>query len=222
MAHKQKFDYFDAFVKISTYGVQSSDKIVSFFLEHFDETTKTGSITSKETLRFLEELHELEDASDDVVHELLRNLSNEFVTPIDREDIVYLSNALDDIVDELDDVVQRLYMYHVNTIVPELVEMAQVVHEATCAVQKACEKFTHFKKSRSIHEYIVQINDCEDRGDRVYIRSVHRIYGRSQDGAFDGPLDAYGFSQVLSSLERCCDACEDVGDTIATVMIKNS
>ena len=222
LARKHKFDYFEAFVKIADYAVEFADELVEFLKDHYDEEKGEGKVSSKETLARLEELHKIEDASDDVVHELVRHLSNEFVTPIEREDILQLSDGLDNVVDELDDVLQRMYMYHMTTITSEVIEMAQVVQEATCAEQKACEKFTHFKKSRSINDYVVKINDCEDRGDRVYIRSVHRIFSRAKEGSFDSPLDAVGLAGVLAALERCCDACEDVGDSIVTVLMKNS
>ncbi len=222
VARKPKFDYFDSFVQISNCAVQYADALMKFLEEHYDEESQQGVVASKDTLKQLEELHKIEDHSDNIVHDIVAQLAIEFVAPFDREDILHLSEALDNVVDELDDVLQSMYMYHVTYITPEVLEMARVVQDACYAVQKSCEKFTHYKKSRSIKEYIVKINDCEDLGDRTYIKSVHNLYGRAKENKFDNPLDAVGLAGVLASLERCSDACEDVADTIVTVIMKNS
>lgn len=222
MARKRKFDYFNAFLDISNYAVEYADKLVGFLEEHYDEETESGEIKSAEVLSKLTELHEIEDSSDSVTHAIAENLVTEFVAPIDREDVMELADELDTVVDELDDVLQRMYMYNVTTITPEIIEMVHVVHKATVALQLACEKFTSLKKTKSIRKYIVEINDCEDEGDQIYIKSVHSIYKRTEEGVFDHPLVAVGLVGVLSSLEKCCDACESVGDTIVMVRLKNS
>ena len=117
---------------------------------------------------------------------------------------------------------QRIYMHNVTVITPGIIEMGQVVQKATHAVQAACDKFTHFKKSKSIKDYIKAIHEYEDEGDRVYIESVHRVYKDAEEGKFDHPLFAVGLYGVLSALEKCCDACECAGDIMVTVRLKNS
>jgi predicted phosphate transport protein (TIGR00153 family) len=222
MARKRKFDYFSAFMDMSNYAVKYADKLVGFLEEHYDEETKSGAIKSSEVLEKLTELHEIEESSDKITHTIEENLVTEFVAPIDREDVMKLADELDTVVDELDDVLQRMYMYNVTTITSEIIDMARVVHKATVALQSACDGFTNLKKSKSIKKYIVEINDCEDEGDQIYIKSVHNIYKRTEEGAFDHPLVAVGLVGVLSSLEKCCDACESVGDSIVMVRLKNS
>ena len=126
-------------------------------------------------------------------------------------------------VDELDEVIQHIYMYDLTIIVPEIIEMTDVVCDAVAAVHTMCEKFTHYKKSRSINSYIIAINNCEDRADRVYIRSVHHILkAAKQKNTPQSNIEASGITATLAALERCCDACEGAGSTVATVIMKNS
>lgn len=222
MARKNRFDYFQAFVDISNHAVEYADELISFLEEHYDEEKQEGHFNQSEVLERLTSLHTIEEESDKITHEITEHLSTEFIAPIEREDILALSDELDTVVDELDDVLQRIYMYNVTLITPEVIEMAHIVHKSTVALQSACNKFTHFKKSKSIKDYIVQINDCEDEGDRVYIKSVHNINKRALEGAFDHPLTSMGVAGVLSALEKCCDACEAAGDIMVTVRLKNS
>ena len=223
VARKHKYDYFEAFVRISAYAVEYAEKLSEFLKSHYDEEKKHGALPSSETFKMLGKLHEIEDASDDVTHEIAEHLADEFVTPIEREDIMMLSDELDTVVDELDEVIQHIYMYDLTLIVPEIIEMTDVVCDAVAAVHTMCEKFTHYKKSHSINSYIIAINNCEDRADRVYIRSVHHILKAAKEkNTPQSNIEANGITATLAALERCCDACEGAGSTVATVIMKNS
>ena len=223
MARKNKVDYFELFVKISEYAVEYVQKLSEFFNEHYDAQAGIGHVEPSETLLKFQELHNIEDASDDVTHTIANELINEFVTPIEREDILALATELDDVVDELDEVLQHMYMYCVTTITPEVIEMLQLVQKSVVAVNIACQKFTYFKKSQSIKEYLVRVQDIEDEGDTVYIEAAHRIFCSAKAG--EGPVtgvEAFGLAGVLAALEACCDACENVADSVVTVITKNS
>lgn len=222
MARKEKFDYFEAFVKISEYAVQYADELVDYLSSHYDEDKKLGSIKSKEVLEKFNSLHEIEEASDKVTAEVAENLMIEFIAPIEREDILELAEELDTVVDELDDVLQRIYMHNLTVITPGIMKMVRVVQKTTVAVHSACEKFTHFKKSKSIKEYISEVHKCEDEGDRIFIESVHRAYKHAEEGKYEHPLIAIGMYGVLSALEQCCDACERAADIMVAVRLKNS
>ena len=225
MARKKRFDYFESFTQISNYAVEFGTELVGYLEKCLEIQEKDGKrVHSSEVLSRLKELHAVEEASDSICHDIMENLVNEFVTPIEREDIVALTNELDAVVDGLDDVLQRMYMYNISYLSQEVIDLAHVALDACIAVHTACEKFEHFKKSKTIHEYIVKINDYEDEGDRVYIRAMHAIFSRAVQGEMIGEntLDALGLNALLSALEGVCDACEEVADTMAIVIVKNS
>lgn len=222
MARKEKFDYFEAFVAIGSYAVEYADELVKYLESHYEVDKAMGSLRPDEVIERFYELHDIEEKSDKILQDITENLVTEFITPIEREDIIELAEELDTVVDELDDVLQRFYMHNVTIITPEIIEMAQIVQKTTAATHAACERFTHFKKSKSIKDYIREIHACEDEGDRIYIKSVHDVYKHAEAGKFEHPLIAVGLYGVLSALEKCCDACERVGDIMVTVRLKNS
>lgn len=222
MARKHKFDYFEAFVDISECAVEYADELVAYFEAHYDKDKKTGDIDPDKAIEKYKELHEIEEKSDKIIQDITENLVTEFIAPIEREDILELAEELDTVVDELDEVLQRIYMHNLTVVRPEILKMAHVVQKTTVALHSACEKFTHFKKSKSIKEYIREIHKYEDEGDQVYIESVHRIYKKAEADKLDHPLFAVGLYGVLSALEKCCDACERAGDIMVAVRLKNS
>lgn len=222
MARKEKFDYFQGFVEISNCAVEYANELVDYLTSHFDEEQGLGHVDSAEVYEKFNSLHSIEEKADKVMQDITENLVTEFITPIEREDIVELAEELDTVVDELDDVLQHFYMFNVKIVTPQIIEMAKVVQRTTIAMQAACEKFTHFKKSKSLKDYIKKIHQYEDEGDTVYIESVHSIYKSAEEGKLGNPLIALGLYSVLSALEQCCDACESAGDIIVTVRLKNS
>lgn len=222
MARKKKFDYFEALESIAKLACEYSDRLVDFLEGHYSAKKHEGSLTAKETLDKLSELHAIEDDADRIVSDVTAHLVDEFMTPIEREDILTLVYELDDVVDELDDVLQRMYMFNVTLITPELIEMAKVVQQATDASRKALKRLANYKKTKTIKESIDKIHELEDEGDLVYIKSVHAIYVRAGEGAFANPLTAHGLHGVLQALEYCCDSCESVADTMVTVVMKNN
>ena len=222
MARKQKFDYFEAFVEIGNCAVEYTDALVDYLTSHYDEEKHMGAISPAKVLEHYYVLHAIEEKSDSVVQAITENLILEFIAPIEREDILELADELDTVVDELDDVLQRIYMHNITVITPEIIEMIHIVQKTTHALQAACDKFTHFKKSKSIKDYITEIHKYEDEGDRVYIESVHQIYKKAEEDKFEHALFAVGLYGVLSALEKCCDACETAGDIMVAVRLKNS
>ena len=58
----------------------------------------------------LDRMHELEQKADGKKHKMMTVLSQAFITPIEREDLVALSNYLDDITDAVEDVFLQIQL----------------------------------------------------------------------------------------------------------------
>lgn len=64
----------------------------------------------------IEQMHEIEQANDELRHELLDTVLAAFITPIEREGIVALSGRLDDVTDCIEGVLHRLYYNNVREV----------------------------------------------------------------------------------------------------------
>ena len=71
----------------------------------------------------VKEIHAIEHHGDKLTHEIIRNLNETFVTPLDREDIVGLASRLDDVCDLAHDVSETVLLYHVKAIRPAASEI---------------------------------------------------------------------------------------------------
>lgn len=208
MIKKQKFDYFDAFQHQTKLAVDEASLLIDA-IEKFKsaEHLKDAMI----------EAHELEHQGDEVNHSIFRTVATDFITPIEREDIIELSQYLDNILDYVEDVLQRFYMYDVHFMHHDALEFAHLIKKSCEALNRAMEDFRNFKKSKKFKQLIVDVNTYEEEADQLYLRVIRKLHTHDREN----PMRVLVWSQIFDRMEKCCDACEHVADTMNTVLLKN-
>lgn len=207
MAKKQDSFYFDNFVACAEDSCRAA-QMLKEALENFrPETLKEQ----------LDKIHEVEHSGDAKKHEMLDHLAKEFLPPIEREDIVSLSQNIDNMTDKVEDVMLRVYMNNVQDIEPNALKMTDVVIQCCDAVRDLLIEFKNFKRSRTIKQLIIRINDLEEESDKLFIESIRGLYTE-----WDNPIRIIAWRDIYIYLERCADACEHVADVVESVIMKNS
>ena len=117
MSKKQDAFYFDSFLSCADYACQAA---------HLLEKTM-GNYQPQNIKQKLDEMHAVEHAADQRKHELLNVLAKAFITPIEREDIILLSQNIDEITDKIEDVLLRLYCNNIQAIRPDALKLVNVV-----------------------------------------------------------------------------------------------
>ena len=203
-----KYDFFGALVKLGEYASDEA-KMLLEVLQHYDPD---------KVLEYVSAIHEIENAADVQTHQIFTHIATEFLTPIDREDIAEITLFLDDIVDNIDDVAQQLYMFDIQKIHPPSIEMAEIIVQATAALLDVLKEFLNFKRSKTLSGYIIIVNDLEEEADRIYSRTIRDLY----KNYVETPVFIMAWSNLFQCLERCIDACENVTDRLATAVLKNT
>ena len=165
----------------------------------------------------LDEIHKIEHSADEKKHELQSVLVKAFITPIEREDIATLSGNIDDVIDKIEDVLQRIYCNNIQSIRPDALEMAQKVIQCCEEVKLLVKELADFKHSKTLHNHIVNINTMEEEADALFISSLRTLHTTCAD-----PLEIIVWREIYTYLEKCVDACEHVADTVESVVMKNS
>ncbi|HLJ03836.1 MAG TPA: DUF47 family protein [Solirubrobacteraceae bacterium] len=161
-----------------------------------------------------EELRELEHEGDRIVHDIHHNLNQTFVTPIDREDILALASALDDVVDYIEEAADYLGLYRIEAPMDQSIRLARVVRDATRQLAEAMPRLRGF---RDISHYTVEINRLENEGDRITREAVAALF----DGGID-PMVVIRWKDVYERLEAAIDATERAANILEGIVIKNS
>lgn len=165
----------------------------------------------------LSEMHAIENEGDSQRHEMLGVLAKEFIAPIEREDIILLSQNIDDVTDVIEDVLIRAYINNIPTVRPEALQFSDLLIRCCQLMVSLLEDFSDFKHSKTLSKRIVEMNALEEEGDRLFIRAMHRLHTTCSD-----PLEVIAWREIFIYLERCTDACEHAADVVASVILKNT
>ena len=207
MAKKQDSFYFDNFIACAEDSCRAAEMLKGT-LEDFHTEGLQGR---------LDRLHEIEHSADMKKHDVLDRLAKEFLPPIEREDIVSLSQNIDNITDKVEDVMLRVYMNNVQEIEPGALKMTDVVIRCCQAVKEMLVEFKDFKRSKNLKNLIIRINDLEEESDKLFMQNVRDLYTEAED-----PIRIIARRDIYIYLERCADACEHVADVVESVVMKNS
>ena len=185
MSKKQDFYYFQNFMDCAEYSCRAIH-LLKDIMTQFD----SAALHSR-----LDEMHEIEHAADRKKHDLLNTLAKAFITPIEQEDIMQLSQNLDELTDKIEDVLIR----------------------CCDEVQKLMEAFPEFKRSERLHEHIVCINSLEEEADKLFIACMYDLHSTCKD-----PLTVIAWREIYLYLEKCADTCEHIADMVESTIMKNS
>ncbi len=207
MSKKSDNYYFENFIQCVDCGCQAA-RMLEENLANFDPDM---------LMENLERLHVIEHDADKKKHEMMAVLVKAFITPIEREDIILLSQSIDEVTDQIEDVLIRIYISNVRTIRPEAIQFTKVIIRCCQVLKEVMEEFTDFKKSKTLHGLIIEINALEEEGDRLFIDSMRKLHVEETD-----PLEIIAWREIYNFLEKCCDACEHVADAVESVIMKNT
>lgn len=157
-------------------------------------------------------IHGIEEASDELTHEIIELLNHTFVTPFDRADIHELASSLDDVLDAVDAVAQLLVLHNIEQPLPQFRQQVSVLVDATGAVGRAVRGL---RSLTSPNRIIVEILRLERDGDHVYRRAVAELYSGEYRAR-----DVLAWRDLLEQLEQAIDRCEDIANTIESVHVK--
>lgn len=208
MAKKGKFNYFDAFEQQVDIATELSDVLIEA-IENFS--------TAEEMQPVLDKAHEIEHNGDMVNHMILTNVAADFITPIEREDIIELAQNLDDVSDMIEGILQRFYMFDVHFMHPQAIEFARIIKKSLKALRKSMGTFREFKKVKKIRAMVEDVNQLEEQADALYVETIRHLY--TVDAANAVRVEVW--SRLFDRLEGAVDACEIVADTMANIMLKN-
>lgn len=206
MAKGDKF-YFENFAACAALSKKAATYLVEC-LENYDP---------EKIEEMIQKMHEIEHAADIKKHELNDALAKAFVTPVDREDLDMLSHNLDHVTDKLEDIIQKFYVYDIQTVEPDAIEFAKKMVNSCELLCALMEDFENFKRSKKIRELIIELNDAEEECDKLYLSTMRALTKNS-----DNVLTTVSWRDIYECFESCADACEHVSECVGSVIMKNT
>ncbi len=207
MKNKEEYSYFDEFINNSEYIVKSA--------EILKETL--ANYSAKELEKNIIEVHKIENEADQALHKMRNYLVKDFLPPIDREDIILIGHKLDDLEDNIDEILINLNIYNIQKIREEAIELTDLLMESCKSVKHALEEFKNSKKFDIVKEKTIEINQLEEKGDKIFEKAMRTLYTTEKDA-----VEIIKWTEIFKCLEDSIDACEHIADSIEDVIMKNS
>lgn len=200
----KEIDFFEIFDRASVNITKAATLLVSL-MENFDNI----EIRAKE-------IHGLEQDGDMLTHDIMKKLNKTFITPIDREDLYALASRLDDILDLIWAVADRLTVFKLKESTNEAIVMSKDLLTTAEYVHKAIKKLKE-KNYSHVQEYCIEINRLENRIDRGFRDALGKLFDEIKD-----PILIIKWKEIYEHLEDASDKCEDVANVIESIVLKNA
>lgn len=203
---KIEYNYFNEFISVSKFIVESVEILAKTVNEY--------------NLKKLEEniqiVHKLENDSDYALHQMRAYLIKDFLPPIDREDINLIGHKLDDIEDCIDELMINFNILNVEFMRDDMNQYMDLLITCINSVSELFVELKDFKKkNNAIKEKVIQINNLEEDGDRLFEKFIKNLYKDEKN-----PVEIIKWTTIYNCLENTFDACENIADCVDDVIMK--
>ena len=200
------------------------DKFLNYFEQAADNLKKAGSLyadltrvnSRAEMVALREEIKRLEHIGDEITHKIFEELNLSFITPFDREDIYTLTKSMDDVLDLIDHVADLLLLYQIDKLDDEISLLLKVASRAINEIHKSVSLLREMNYE-SLREHIVRVHEMENEGDRLYRLFMGKLFAEQTDA-----IHLLKYNSLYNEMEHAIDKCEDLMNSIESIMLKNA
>jgi len=171
----------------------------------------------KERENIFQKMTDLESKIEDITRQTNLELSRNFITPFDREDIHSLITSIDNVADNLQGAASRMRLYHVDKITKSIRKMTEINLEACLKIESAVKDLNNLNNVKNITSACSKINKLENNSDVVYNKAIFEIFESETDA-----INIIKYKEVLSVLESATDKCKSVAGVLESIAVKHS
>jgi predicted phosphate transport protein (TIGR00153 family) len=171
----------------------------------------------KERDKLFQKIDELEQKGEDITRLTNLELSRNFITPFDREDIHALMTAIDNVAGNLHGASSRMRLYHVDKITKSIRKLTEINVEACQNIDVAVKQLRSFRNTKTITDACARIDKLESKSDNVYDKAVAELFENENDAK-----NIIKYKEVLSVLESATDKCKSASIVLESIAVKHS
>ena len=165
----------------------------------------------------VQEIKDLEEFGDQIIHDITSSLHRTFVTPIDREDILALSGRLDDIVDAIDEAARRTLEYKIVRPTEHAVRLTTIIVKCANELERAMSLLiAGNSKFKEILPIAIEINRLESEADKVTSHAMGELFENTD------VIEILKWRDIYNDLEEAADRAEDAANVLEGIVLKHS
>jgi predicted phosphate transport protein (TIGR00153 family) len=171
----------------------------------------------KEREDYFKKIENLEATIEEITHKTNLELSKNFVTPFDREDIHALIKSIDNVADYMHSAANKMKIYHVEKITKSIRKLTEINLEACQLIGEGIKELKNMNNHKAIKDTCKKINKLENKADSVFDKAVADIFENETDA-----INIIKYKEVLSALESASDKCKSVSNVMEQISVKHS
>jgi len=172
--------------------------------------------TVEERQTYFSLIKKLENDADDITATITNELNKTFVTPFDREEIHELTITMDDVIDAIYGVSQKIRLYVPKTHSAQLVELSALMVYTSERVRVAVGLLRDARKNRDTLALACnEIQDLEHQADELYYKGMMDIFQNETDA-----IELVKKKEILTDIERAFDKAKEISNVLRAILIK--
>jgi predicted phosphate transport protein (TIGR00153 family) len=200
------------------------DKFLPYFEQSADNLRDAanvyGSLTRNSTkddiVGVRDQIKKLEHVGDKITHSIFEELNRSFITPFDREDMYSLTRRMDDVLDLMYHASDLFVLYQMDRLEDGMVMLLGVTRRAVADIHKAIHTLRHVDYE-NVREQLVNVHALENEGDRLYRHFIGNLFSEERDA-----IRLMKHSSIYNEIEHTIDRCEDLMNTIESIVLKQA
>jgi uncharacterized protein Yka (UPF0111/DUF47 family) len=127
---------------------------------------------------------------------------------------------LDDVIDWIEEVGRRIYLYHVDEPTPIARQFSRVILEQSEQIARAVPLLENRRDANPLQRAIEEIHRLENEADDLLAQAIAHLY----DGVTEVPqlIKAMRWNDLYQLLEDTTDKCENVAVVLSNIALKNA
>jgi uncharacterized protein len=184
-------------------NIQRTGELVHDLLERWPDSTDLRA-----------EISACEEEGDRITHRIVNRLHRSKMAPVDREDVYALTGALDDVVDDLEEVSEEMALYRIEAPMEQAQALAGIARDCGRALRRALDAFESLD---GVDEHLAEVRRLEHEADRLFRDALASLFETSID-----PIVVIRWKDVYQGLEDSIDRCRQAADLVQGIIVKHS
>jgi predicted phosphate transport protein (TIGR00153 family) len=201
---------------------KAKDPFFTAFSAHAKVTVRAAGLLRQlferpaEIAEIKEQITLAEHEGDELTRATITRLRSQWITPLDRPDIHTLITRLDDVLDVIESIAERIQLFDIRETSQVASDAARVLESSALAMSKAVDLLPEARKrAQEIIALCAQISTLESEADALYRTAIADLFKSGGDA-----LNVMKWRDIFEQLEAATDLCEDVANALEGVVLE--
>jgi len=201
-----------AFFKHMNFQVENFCEACKIFREF---VTKLNGLEEHQIHKYVHQIKKFESKGDSMERFIIEELDRTFITPLDREDIHAIATSVDDALDYLNDIMQKIEIYKIRKILPNIIKFANLIVDVSHELKRLIASLDP-KVSKDNHpkKILKAIHSLEKEADNLFHNSLAELF-RTHD-----PVEIIKFKDIYQDLEETVNSVDQIGSLVRGIIVK--